>query len=74
MFFILFLLQVIDVNLKGTFLMTQVHSLNLIKQLTASGESDRNISGLNGSIVNIASASAKVCISVSGGGVLNTGP
>ena len=48
-------------NLKGTFLMTQVHSLNLIKQLTASGESDRNISGLNGSIVNIASASAKVC-------------
>ena len=46
--------------------MTQVHSLNLIKQLTASSECDKTISGLNGSIVNIASASAKVCITASG--------
>jgi len=51
--------KVIDVNLKGTFLMTQAHSINLIKQLKLAGDSDMNISGTNGSIVNIASASAK---------------
>jgi len=54
------LLQVIDVNLKGTFLMTQTHSKHLLKQLTTSSESASQPSGLNGSIVNIASASAKV--------------
>lgn len=51
--------KVIDVNLKGTFLMTQTHSKHLLKQLTTSSESASQPSGLNGSIVNIASASAK---------------
>ena len=59
---VLFIMQVLDVNLRGTFLTCQAHSYHLVKHLSTTAAADGLLSGLGGSIINVSSISAKVSL------------